>query len=146
MKGQKALKLSAGLSAIILAGCNLAEKQTIFAVRESGSTGKGISIPVNQILTPAGIEVELPEARPQVIALSPDSKLLATGGKHRLVLINPSDGRILQAAQLPSDNLRADETNAVSDQILSPDQEAQASYNGVIFAPDGKRIYLSNVH
>ena len=30
--------------------------------------------PVNQVLTPAGRQVELPRLRPQVIALSPDGK------------------------------------------------------------------------
>src|ERR1051326_6513025 len=46
--------------------------------------------PVNQVLTPAGLQVELPGMRPQALALSPDGKLLVTPGKtHELVVINP---------------------------------------------------------
>ncbi|MEO5802301.1 MAG: bifunctional YncE family protein/alkaline phosphatase family protein [Verrucomicrobiota bacterium] len=104
-----------------------------------------VSVPINQVLTPAGIQVELPGMRPQVIALSPDGKLLATSGKHELILINPIDGKILQTSPLPLDDLRADDTNEVSEQILKPDPGAQASYNGLVFSRDGKRIYLSNV-
>jgi YVTN family beta-propeller protein len=143
---KKMSPLTIGLLSVLVANCGLAAQETRFAVSESGSGGEGISIPVNQILTPAGIQVELPEARPQVLALSPDGRLLVTGGKNALVLIDPLDGRILQTAKLPLDNLRAEETNAVSEQILKPDRQAQASYNGLVFSPDGKRIYFSNVH
>src|SRR6266436_9808476 len=44
--------------------------------------------PVNQMLTPAGLQIELPGLRPQALALSPDGKLLVTAGKtHELVVI-----------------------------------------------------------
>ncbi|HVV01523.1 MAG TPA: phosphoesterase, partial [Verrucomicrobiae bacterium] len=33
----------------------------------------------------------------------------------------------------------------MSEEILNPDEKAQASYSGLIFSADGKRIYLSNV-
>jgi YVTN family beta-propeller protein len=134
-------RFSAGLVSVLLAGC-FADRQSQPAVREIGPTK--ISVPVNQLLTPAGVQVELPGVHPQIIAASPDGKLLATGGRHNLVLIDPADGRILQSVALPSGGLKS-ETNVVSEQILHPDTEAQASYNGLIFSPDGKRIYLSNV-
>ena len=41
--------------------------------------------------------------------------------------------------------LRGGEPDIVSEQILNPDKDAQASYTGLIFSPDGRRIYLSNV-
>ncbi len=42
--------------------------------------------PANQILTPAGRQVELAGMRPQALALSPDGRLLVTAGKtHELV-------------------------------------------------------------
>jgi hypothetical protein len=74
--------LLAACAATLLAGCNLDEKQPRSAV------------PVNQVLTPAGLQAELPETRPQVLALSPDGKLLATSGKHELILIEPHSGQI----------------------------------------------------
>src|SRR3954467_6037497 len=52
--------------------------------------------PANQIVTPAGIHVELPGMRPQAIALSPDGKLLVTSGKtHELLVLNPANGSVL---------------------------------------------------
>ena len=140
---EKLLRLSVGLSANFLAGCLVAQSPGPSGIAETGSAA--IAVPVNQTLTPAGIQVQLPGARPQVIALSPDGELLATGAKHELVLVNPRDSRILQTVSLPLDKLHPAETNVVSEQILHPDTGAQASYNGLKFSPDGTRIYLSNV-
>jgi YVTN family beta-propeller protein len=134
------------LVAFLLTGCSLAEKQPRVAVQESGSIGgEAISVPVNQVLTPAGFQIELPGMRPQVLALSPDGQLLATSGKHKLILIHPRDGRILESIPLPSEKARGVETNSVSQEILDPDTAAEASYTGLIFSPDGRRIYLANV-
>jgi len=52
-----------------------------------------ISLPVNQILSPAGTQVDLGDTRPQVIALSPDGKLLATGGKDQNVMLWSAEPR-----------------------------------------------------
>src|SRR6266481_3553998 len=58
--------------------------------------------PVNQMLTPAGLQVEFPGLRPQALALSPDGKLLVTAGKtHEVVVIAPATGEVLQRVQLP---------------------------------------------
>jgi YVTN family beta-propeller protein len=43
------------------------------------------------------------------------------------------------------DDIQANKTQSVSQEIVHPDNSAQASYNGLIFSADGKRIYLSNV-
>jgi YVTN family beta-propeller protein len=102
--------------------------------------------PTNQILTPAGKFVELPGMRPQALALSPDGKLLViTGLTPELVVAEPASGAIVQRVPLPGDDARLEADKPVSDRILKPDKEAQVSYTGLVFAPDGKRIYLSNV-
>ena len=102
--------------------------------------------PVNQILTPAGFQVELPGMRPQALALSPDAKLLVTAGKtHELVVIDPKSGAILQRVLLPSEKDQEPGRAPVSGQILNPDKEGQLSFTGLVFSPDGKRIYLANV-
>jgi YVTN family beta-propeller protein len=133
-------------AAVLLAGCSLAHKHPQVADRENGSTsGRAVSVPVNQTLTPAGTQIELPGMRPQVLALSPDGTLLATSGKHELLLLEPRRGTILQTVQLPLDKVHSNDTTVVSEQILNPDREAQASFTGLVFSPDGKRIYLSNV-
>src|SRR6185369_9127764 len=106
-----------------------------------------IITPVNQVLRPVGIQVELPEMRPQTIALSPDNRFLITAGKtHSLVVVNPESGDILQKVPLPSEKATNTEPASVSTHILSPDKEGQVSFTGLIFSRDGKRIYLSNVN
>src|SRR5688572_27613259 len=40
-----------------------------------------IITPVNQVLTPIGKQLDLPQMRPQALALSPDGTLLVTAGK-----------------------------------------------------------------
>ena len=102
--------------------------------------------PANQILTPAGMQVELPGMRPQALALSPDGRLLVTAGKtHDLVVVEPRSGRVLQRVPLPSESGLDPTPNPVSEHILQPDQDGQLSFTGLAFSPDGSRIYLANV-
>ena len=102
--------------------------------------------PANQVISPAGIQVELPGMRPQAIALSPNGRLLVTAGKtHDLVVIDPGTGKILQHAPLPSGKASDASPESVPDEILHPDTAGQLSYTGLIFSPDGTRIYMANV-
>ncbi|HWX22798.1 MAG TPA: bifunctional YncE family protein/alkaline phosphatase family protein [Candidatus Binatia bacterium] len=102
--------------------------------------------PANQILSPAGLQVELPGLRPQALALSPDGRLLVTAGKtHDLTVIAPRYGKILQRVPLPPRKSHAPAPGPVSEQILQPDTERQLSYTGLVFSPDGSRLYLANV-
>jgi YVTN family beta-propeller protein len=101
--------------------------------------------PVNQILTPAGWQVELPPIRPHALALSPDNSILVTAGQvHQLIVIGTQTGRILQRVALPSDKVQ--EAAPVAAAILNQDEKAQLSFTGLTFSPDGSRIYLSNVN
>src|SRR5689334_1945088 len=78
-----------------------------------------IILPVNQILSPAGLQVDLPEMRPQAIALSGDGELLVTSGKtHELVVVDPGTGVILQKVKLPSEKAADETAAAVSTHIL----------------------------
>src|ERR1039458_1673646 len=59
-----------------------------------GRSGDALITPVNQIVMPAGAQVELPGLRPQALALSPDEKLLVTAGiTHELVAVDPATGK-----------------------------------------------------
>ena len=101
--------------------------------------------PVNQILTPAGLQIELPALRPNALALSPDHSLLVTAGlTHQLLIIGTPTGKILQQVSLPSD--QAQEAAPVSPAVLAPDSKAKLSFTGLVFSPDGSRIYLANVN
>ncbi len=103
--------------------------------------------PVNQIVTPAGRQVELPKLRPQALALSPDGRLLVTAGKTpEIVVVDPATGVLRQRVALPAENQREPSLRAVSAAILNPDEDGQVSYTGLVFSPDGTRLYLANVN
>lgn len=105
-----------------------------------------IITPVNQILTPYGRQVDLPEMRPQAVALSPDGKLLITAGKTSdLVVVDPETATVKQHVLLPGETSSDEAKPPVSEQVLRPDDEGQLSFTGLIFSPDGARIYMSNV-
>ncbi len=105
-----------------------------------------IITPVNQILTPAGIQLELPGLRPQALALRPDGKILVTSGKRaELLVIAPDKNVILQRVPLPAEPAAQAPAEPVTPHILQPDKSGQLSFTGLIFSPDGTRIYLANV-
>src|SRR5262245_16074494 len=110
------------------------------------STDGSLVTPINQIVTPIGRQIDLPGLRPQALALSPNGKILVTSGKtSELIIIDPETGRILEHVLLPPEPDLTQTNRPVSPQILKPDKEGQLSYTGLIFSPDGSRIYLSNV-
>jgi hypothetical protein len=81
---------------------------------------------VNQTLTPAGTHIELPDMRPQVIALSPDGRLLVVSGRtHEIVTLEPGSGKILERVPLLSNKAADPAPGAVSSHILAPDEKAQ---------------------
>ncbi len=103
-----------------------------------------VALPVNQLLSPAGLQVEFPGARAQVIALSPDGALLAVAGNsHKLILVDPVKATVREEVPLPAEDAREEE-GAVSSRILAPDKEGVGSYAGLVFSRDGRRLYLSN--
>src|SRR5437667_12427622 len=102
--------------------------------------------PVNQILMPAGLQVELAGVRPQALALSPDGKLLVTAGKTpELIVVAPRSGQILQRVQLPARKNEEPGPGPVSQQNLKPEEKGQLSFTGLVFSPDGSQLYLANV-
>jgi YVTN family beta-propeller protein len=101
-----------------------------------------------RVLTPAGWQVTLPGIRPNALALSPDDNLMVTAGNGPVLLvIGAQTGKILQRVPFPSDRARESAPVApVAEGILNPDENAQLSFTGLTFSPDGSRIYLSNVN
>jgi len=111
------------------------------------STTNRIALPVSQILTPAGRQLELPGVRPQALALSPDRSFFVTSGKsHELIVVNTRTGQVQQRVPLPADSGIETRPSVVSSHLLAPDKEGQLSFTGLVFSPDGTRIYLSNVN
>jgi YVTN family beta-propeller protein len=108
-------------------------------------TGGRLVTPVNQILSPAGRQIELSIARPQALALSPDHKIVAVAGRaSELVILNAETGVVTQQVAMPSAQTRA--ATLMSPGLLMPDVHAGLSFTGLAFSPDGTRIYLSDVN
>ena len=112
-----------------------------------------------QLLTPAGQQIELPGQRPQALALSPDGAILVTSGRsNALFVIEAGSGKILQVVSLATNRAEAKvegKAAAFEDPLASsevPPAEGtktnapagtQLSFTGLVFSPDGSRIYLS---
>ena len=110
-----------------------------------GRMANGLETPVNQRVTPAGTLIELRGLRPSALALSPDRHLLVTSGLTRdLVVLDPATGKISQRIAFPAGSIQ-DEASAVPG-VLDPGEKAQISFTGLVFSPDGSRIYLANVN
>ncbi len=102
-------------------------------------------LPVDQTVRPSGIQLQLPGMRPQVLALSPDGRRLVTSGKtDEIIVVDPATGALLQRVTFPAGAGEAP-PEAPSENILRLDREAQVSYTGLAFSPDGRHLYLSDV-
>ncbi|MBI4625388.1 MAG: beta-propeller fold lactonase family protein [Verrucomicrobia bacterium] len=134
----------------LLAGCGSTGPAPGFAssAEKVGHAGNNRAVtPVNQVLTPLGRTVELPGLRPQALALSPDGRILVASGKtSQLVVLDPATGEIRQRVNLPHEEQGEPQPDVVSPNILQPDRKGQVSYTGLVFAPDGRRLFLSNVN
>jgi len=139
--------LAQRISAILLLGQCLLRAEVASDTEPVAKSGTNRWVtPVNQLVTSAGKLIELPGFRPQAVALSPNGKLLVTTGKKsELVVLDPTSGDILQHVALPSDKTTA-MPDVVSANILEPDKEGELSYTGLVFSPDGRRLYLANVN
>jgi YVTN family beta-propeller protein len=135
-----------GLMALVACSLQQISAADFDAMTETvGRDANGLVTPVNQLVTPAGIQVELPHVRPNALALSPDCKLVVTAGlTNKLVVIDPAAGKISQVVAFPPDKVLADAPAA--DENLSANKKAQLSFTGLAFSPDGSRIYLANVN
>jgi YVTN family beta-propeller protein len=144
------MKFAPALSALLVVACLPVRAQEVrFDTRETVGrlAPNRWYTPVNQILTPAGRQIELPKLRPQAIALSPDGRLLVTAGKTAEInVLNPANGAIRQHVALPAEKQREPAPDAVSTAILNPDKDGQLSFTGLVFSPDGSRLYLANVN
>lgn len=78
-------------------------------------------VPTNQVLSPAGQQV-IVGGRPTDVALSPDGRWLAVLNLREVDLINAASG-----------------------EVVSHVPNRGESFKGIVFTPDGKRVYASTV-
>jgi YVTN family beta-propeller protein len=133
------------LPVFLILNCAQAAEKFDATTEIVGRTANGLETPVNQLVAPAGIQVELPRVRPNALALSPDGKILVTSGlTNKLIVVDPATGKISQYVAFPPDKVREDAPAA--DENLSANKKPQLSFTGLTFSPDGSRIYLANVN
>ena len=70
---------------------------------------------------------------------------MTSGKTAELLVIAPNTNRILQRVPLPPEPATQTAASPVTPHILQPDKSGQLSFTGLIFSPDGTRIYLANV-
>jgi YVTN family beta-propeller protein len=140
--------LTTGLAWLVLFGLGSCRGKEASDTGPVGRTGPNRTVvPTNQVVTPAGKEIPLPGLRPQALALSPDGRILAVSGKTReLVILDPATGEIRQQVSLPAEGQTQSFAENASSSVPEPDLRGQLSYTGLVFSPDGRRIYLSNVN
>ncbi len=86
-----------------------------------GTDGK-IIVPTNQVLSPAGRQVAF-SGRPTDLALSPDGRWLGVLENSRVAVIDPVAGTVASRVS----------------------HAGGGSFTGIVFAPDGKRLFASTV-
>ncbi len=140
-----AVLLASGLALHAASSAPLAPGTTSERVGRSG-TNRTV-LPVNQVVTPLGRQVDLPGLRPQVLALSPDGRRLVVSGKTaELLVLDPVSGAVLQRVPFPDEKVNEPRPDVVSPNILKPDKDGLVSFTGLVFSADGRRIFLSNVN
>jgi YVTN family beta-propeller protein len=152
----KAALLGCGCAALSWLFLAATAARGVAAQEPPGTTGPGsvgrtadgqVVTPVNQVVHPAGVSLDLRGMRPQALALSPDGQILVVAGKtHELVVVDPAGLRVRQRVALPAEGARESAPEAVPRHILQPDKEGQVSFTGLVFSPDGRRVYLANVN
>jgi YVTN family beta-propeller protein len=90
-------------------------------LRTGDSDGGRIVVPTNQVLSPAGRQVAF-SGRPTDVVLSPAGRWLAVLDRGHVAIIDPQSAEIVSRAT-----------------------HASGSFAGVVFSPDGKRLYASNI-
>jgi YVTN family beta-propeller protein len=81
-------------------------------------------VPTNQVLWPAGTQVDL-SGRPTDIDLSPDGRFLAVLNRNNVLILDADEGKVLQT--------------------LNYKTKGGGSYTGMLFSQDGRTLYASNI-
>jgi len=131
-----------GIPAFHLSAQKTADRPAVPVV--SAESGR---LPNGQMVTPAGRQVELPELRPHVLALSPDGQSSWSLPAARKKSSPSTRSRARSPAHPSAPGAARISAGRKSPRTTSPSPMTRGSlsYTGLVFSPDGRRLYLSNV-
>jgi YVTN family beta-propeller protein len=105
-----------------LSGCHKKNQLETASLKVGPQSDGSILVPSNQLLRPAGLQVQLP-GRPVDLVLTPDEKYILVKNMSHLDLIRLSDRTIIQSL---------------------PYNQSGASFTGIMISGDGRRVYLTD--
>jgi YVTN family beta-propeller protein len=107
---------------VMIFSCNVRKEEAVPNLKVGPQPDGSILVPSNQLLRPAGFQVDLP-GRPVDIALTPNGRFLLVKNKSEINLIRLTDRTVLQSL---------------------PYRNAGASFTGMCVSPDGKKVYVTD--
>jgi YVTN family beta-propeller protein len=107
---------------IVLASCSPKNEVTSFNLKVGPQPDGSILVPSNQLLRPAGFQIDLP-GRPVDLALTPNGRFLIVKNKADIDLIRLSDRTVMQTL---------------------PFERGGASFTGLCLSPDGRKIFVTD--
>lgn len=105
-----------------LSGCQKKNQVDTASLKVGPQPDGSILVPSNQLLRPAGLQVQLP-GRPVDLVLTPGERFLLVKNMSHLDMIRLSDRTIIQSL---------------------PFRKSGASFTGICISPDGKQVYLTD--
>lgn len=116
------------IGSLLLAAVGVSAYAMEQASRTVGRQADGsVVLPTGQVITPAGRQIEFP-GRPSAIALHPSGKTAAflNGTARPLVVVDVEAGTLKQQFSIPGDS--------------------SASFDGLVYSPDGAKLYASQAN
>jgi YVTN family beta-propeller protein len=107
---------------LLVSSCGNRTEKEVTIMKVGPQPDGSVLVPSNQLLRPAGFQLELP-GRPVDLALSPNGRFLVVKNKGDIGLVRIPDRTIMQTL---------------------PFRQSGASFTGIIISPDGRYVYVTD--